>query len=149
MKLLAGMVLFLLCALVGEGKSRRLLRREQALARFHALIGEIGEKQLLGLLSFQEALLACPPSPERDQLMDLSRGKEPDMSLLTPEERGCLAAYARSNSRSLSALRAERDDLLTLLQRGRDGAKEERMGKGQVYRSVGYLFGAAVLLLIL
>ena len=71
------------------------------------------------------------------------------MSLLTAEERSALEAYVRSDSRSLEALRTQRDALLTLLRRERDQTKEELSRKGQVYRSVGYLFGVAVLLLVL
>ena len=71
------------------------------------------------------------------------------MPLLTAEERAALGAYARTQSRSLAALRAERDALLTLLQQARDSTREELGRKGQVYRSVGYLCGVAVLLLVL
>ena len=149
MKLLAGMMLFLLCALAGEGKARRLLRREKALTGFYELIRSAGDRQLLTLIPFREALLSCPPSPEREQLTALLRGNKGEISLLTSEEVDRLAAYARSESRSLAALRAERDDLLTMLQGARDSMKEERMQKGQIYRSVGYLFGVAALLLVL
>ena len=116
MKLLAGIALFLLCALAGESRSRRLQRRAQALLKLYELIREIGERQLAALLSFQESALRCPPSPEREQLLELTRGKEPSMPLLTAEEQSALAAYARSETRSPAALRAERDALLALLQ---------------------------------
>ena len=149
MKLLAGIALFLLCALAGESRSRRLQRRVQALLKLHELIREIGERQLAALVSFREGALRCPPSPEREQLMDLSRGRGPSMPLLTAEEQGALAAYARSETRSPAELRAERDALLTLLQQARDSTREELGRKGQVYRSVGYLCGVAVLLLVL
>ena len=102
-----------------------------------------------GLVSFREGALHCLPSPERDQLLALAQGKEADMPLLTAEERAALKAYVRSDSRSLEALRTQRDALLTLLRRERDQTKEELSCKGQVYRSVGYLFGVAVLLLVL
>ena len=149
MKLLAGIALFLLCALAGESRSRRLQRRAQALLKLFELIREIGERQLTALLSFQESALRCPPTPEREQLMDLSRGREPSMPLLTAEERNALAAYARSETRSPAALRAERDALLALLQRSREQTAAELKNKGQVYRSVGYLTGVAALLLVL
>ena len=149
MKLLAGIALFLLCASAGESRSRRLQRRAQALLKFFELIREIGERQLTALLSFQESALRCPPSPEREQLMDLSRGRGPSMPLLTAEEQSALAAYARSETRSPAALRAERDALLALLQRSREQTAAEIKNKGQVYRSVGYLTGVAALLLVL
>ena len=149
MKLLAGALLFLLCGLAGEGKARSLVRRERTLGKLHDLIREIGDRQLSGLVSFREGTLRCAPSPERDQLLALSQGKEADMPLLTAEELSALGAYARSESRSLEALRAERDGLLSLLQRERDQTREELSRKGQVYRSVGYLCGAAALLLVL
>ncbi len=149
MKLLAGIALFLLCALAGESRSRRLQRRAQALLKLHELIREIGERQLTALLSFQESALRCPPSPEREQLMDLSRGRGPSMPLLTAEEQNTLAAYARSETRSPAELRAERDALLALLQRSREQTAAEIKNKGQVYRSVGYLTGVAALLLVL
>ena len=91
----------------------------------------------------------CPPSPEREALLKLSGGDDACLSLLTAEESACLAAYARSESRSVAALRSEREALLALLQRERDRTREELGGKGQVYRSVGYLTGAAALLLVL
>ena len=149
MKLVAGTLLFLLCARVGEGKNRSLVRRERTLLQLHVLIREIGERQLSGLVSFREAVLRCPPSPEQEQLLALTQGKEAGMSLLTVEERAALTAFARSESRSLEALRAERDSLLDLLQKGLDRTREELSRKGQVYRSVGYLCGAAALLLVL
>lgn len=149
MKLMAGLALFLLCALVGEGQARRLLRRERTLGKLCELIRQIGDGQLSGLVSFQEAALRCSPSPERDQLLALARSGEPMTPLLTAEERALLLAYARSESRSVSALRRERDALLALLQRERDRTREELSRKGRVYRSVGYLCGAAVLLLVL
>ena len=90
-----------------------------------------------------------PPSPEREALLELAGGKDPDLALLTVEERSSLAAYARSRSRSTAALQAERDRLLSLLQAAREQAGEERMRKGQVCRSVGYLCGVAALLLVL
>ena len=149
MKLLAGLTLFLLCVLAGEGKSRRLQRRAQMLSKYHELIREISEKQLNGLLSFREGVLTCPPSPERNQLLCLLRGEVSNLHLLTTEEREGLCAYARSESRSAAALRGERDALLTMLQRKRDKTGEELAHKGQVYRSVGCLCGAAALLLVL
>ena len=149
MKLVAGALLFLLCGLAGEGKTRRLVRRERTLTKLYALIEQIGDRQLSGLVSFREGGLRCPPSPERDQLLALVQGKEADMPLLTAEERSALEAYVRSDSRSLEALRAERDALLALLRRESEQTKNELSHKGQVYRSVGYLCGAAVLLLVL
>ena len=149
MKLLAGIALFLLCALVGEGKSHRLAKRERALGAFCKLIREIGERQQSALVSFREGALMSPPSLEREALLELAGGKAPDLALLTAEERLGLAAYARSHSRSTTALQAERDRLLSLLQTAREQAGEERMRKGQVYRSVGYLTGVAALLLVL
>ena len=149
MKLLAGIALFLLCALVGEGRSRRLLRREQTLRAFHELIRQIGERQLTALVSFREGALTCPPSPEREALLQLAGGGEPPMSLLTAEEKARVAAYARTESRSSVALRAERDELLSLMEKNRELAGAELLHKGQVYRSVGYLVGAAALLLVL
>ena len=149
MKLLAGIALFLLCALVGEGKSRRLAKRERTLSAFCKLIREIGERQQSALVSFREGALMSPPSPEREALLELAGGKDSDLVLLTAEERSSLAAYARSHSRSTAALQAERGRLLTLLQAAREQAGEERMRKGQVYRSVGYLCGVAALLLVL
>ena len=149
MKLMAGVLAFLLCALAGEGKARHLMRREQSLARLYGLLREIGDRQVSGLVSFREGTIRCPPSPERDQLLALARGEGPMTPLLTAEERASVLAYARSESRSVSALRRERDALLTLLQRERDRTREELSRKGRVYRSVGYLCGAAVLLLVL
>ncbi len=149
MKLLAGMMLFLLCALVGEGKARRLRHREQGLARVHELIRQIGDTQVRSLVSFREAALRCPASPERDELLKLSAKEAACLPLLTSEERACLAAYAQAGSWSLGALRQQQEALLALLQRERSRAKEELMHKGQVYRSVGYLCGAAILLLVL
>ena len=149
MKLLAGIALFLLCALAGESRGRRLQRRAQALRKLHDLVHEIGERQLAALVSFREGALRCPSTPEREQLMDLSRGREPSMPLLTAEEQGALAAYARSETRSPAELRAERDALLALLQRSREQTAAEIKSKGQVYRSVAYLTGVAALLLVL
>ena len=149
MKLLAGALLFLLCALVGEKKAQRLARRERTLIRLHGLIEEIGDRQLSLLVSFREAALRCPPSPERDELLALAQGTDAEIPLLTAEERAALAAYARSETRSMSELRNQRDVLLRLLCRERDQTREELAHKGQVYRSVGYLLGVAVLLLIL
>ena len=114
MKLLAGIALFLLCALAGEGKSRRLSHREQTLRRLHELVREIGEKQLATLVSFRESALSCPPSPERELLLQLVCGQEVSVPLLTAEERDGLAAYARAESRSSADLRTERDALLAL-----------------------------------
>lgn len=149
MKLLAGALLFLLCALVGEKKAKRLARRERTLIRLHGLIEEIGDRQLSLLVSFREAALRCPPSPERDELLALAQGTDAEIPLLTAEERAALAAYARSETRSMSELGNQRDVLLRLLCRERDQTREELAHKGQVYRSVGYLLGVAVLLLIL
>lgn len=149
MKLLAGALLFLLCALVGEKKAKRLARRERTLIRLHGLIEEIGDRQLSLLVSFREAALRCPPSPERDELLALAQGTDAEIPLLTAEEQAALAAYARSETRSMSELRNQRDVLLRLLCRERDQTREELAHKGQVYRSVGYLLGVAVLLLIL
>ena len=149
MKLLAGALLFLVCALVGEGKARRLSRREQTLLRLHGLIREIGDRQLASLVSFQEGALRCPPSQEREQLLAMAQGKETQTPLLTAEERTALTAYARAETRSLEALKTSRDELLALLWRERDRVREESTRKGQIYRSMGYLCGAAVLLLIL
>ena len=149
MKLLAGIALFLLCALAGESRSRRLQRRAQALLKLFELIREIGERQLAALVSFREGALRCPPSWEREQLLELARGKEPSMPLLTAEEQSALAAYARSETQSPAALRAERDALLALFQRSREQTAAEIKNKGQVYRSVGYLTGVAALLLVL
>ena len=149
MKLTAGALLFVLCALVGEGKARRLSRRERTLLCLNGLIEEIGDRQLRLLVSFREAALRCPLSPERDQLLALAQGKEQDLPLLTAEERAALATYARSESRSAEGLRAERDALVSLLQREREHTHEELAHKGRVCRSVGYLCGAAALLLVL
>ena len=149
MKLLAGALLFLLCALAGEGKARRLVRRERTLMKFHELIQKIGDQQLIGLVSFREGVLRCPPSMERDQLLSLAQGKEAELPLLTAEERSALAAYARSETRSVGELRSQRDALLILLRREQDRTREELSQKAQVYRSVGYLFGVAVMLLVL
>lgn len=149
MKLLAGTLLFLVCALLGEGKARRLAHRERTLTRLQELIREIGDRQLTGLVSFREGALHCSPSPERDQLLILARGKEEDMPLLTGEERAALAAYARAEARSVAELQDQREGLLTLLRQAQEQTREELSRKGQVYRSVGYLLGAAVLLLVL
>ena len=149
MKLLAGALLFLLCGLVGEGKARRLARRERSLKDLHGLIEKIGNWQLSGLVSFREGALRCPSSSERDQLLALAQGKEAELPLLTAEERSALTAYARSDSRSLEALRAQRNALLALLREAQERTRQELSHKGQVYRSVGYLCGAAVLLLVL
>ena len=149
MKLMAGIVLFLLCALAGEEKSRRLLRREQELFSLRELIKRIGEGQLTALVSFREAALSCPPSPTRDQLLRLAEGREKDVPLLKREEADRLLAYVRSESRSPSALRGDLDDLLALLLRAGEQARAERTSKGQIYRSVGCLVGAAALLLVL
>ncbi len=149
MKLLTGLTLFLLCALAGEGRARRLQRREQRLSCLYGLIREIGERQLTELVSFQEAALRCAASPERELLLRLVTDTKTDIPWLTSEETDCLAAYARSESRTVSALRAEQEALLSRLQRERDATREERSSRGQVYRSVGYLFGVAVLLLVL
>ena len=149
MKLMAGIALFLLCALAGEGKSRRLLRREQMLFNLHELIGRIGAKQLTALVSFREAALSCPPSSERDQLLGLAEGREIGVSLLKKEEADRLMAYARSESRSPSALRAELDGVLSLLRRAAEQARAERVSKGQICRSMGIFVGAAALLLVL
>ncbi len=149
MKLLAGLALFLLCALVGEGRARRLLRRERIIGKLHDLIQAIGDRQLTALTSFQEAALGCPPSSERALLLSLARGETSDSDFLTAEELAALRAYARSDSRSVSALRMERDALLAFLQKERDRTRQELSRKGQVYRSMGYLCGAAALLLVL
>ena len=80
-KLLAGIALFLLCALVGEGKSRRLAKRERTLSAFCKLIREIGERQQSALVSFREGALMSPPSPEREALLELAGRKDPDLVL--------------------------------------------------------------------
>ena len=149
MKLMTGILLFFLCASVGEGRARRLQRRERTLAKLHELIREIGDRQISGLVSFQEAAMERPSSQEREELLDLSRGEGSFARLLTEVERARLTAYARSESRSLGTLRTEQEALLSLLQQERDRTREELAIKGQVYRSVGYLCGAAVLLLVL
>lgn len=149
MKLLAGIVLFLLCGLTGEGRARRLQRRERTLSNLRELIAQIGDRQQAALVSFREAALGCHPSPEREALLRLSKGEDAFLPLLTAEELSSLAAYARSDSRSVSALRAERAAVLALLARERDRTREEWQRKGQVYRAVGYLCGVAVLLLVL
>ena len=149
MKLLAGIVLFCLCALAGEERARRLQRREKRLAKLHELILAIGDRQMNALVSFREGALLCPPSPEREELLKMSGGGESDMPLLTGEEKARLAAYARSDSRSVAALRSEREALLALLQQDGTRTREELTHKGQVYRSVGYLCGVAALLLVL
>ena len=84
MKLLAGIALFLLCALVGEGKSRRLAKRERTLSAFCTLIREIGERQQSALVSFREGALMNSPSPEREALLELAGGRDPDLALLGP-----------------------------------------------------------------
>lgn len=149
MKLMAGIMLFGLCALAGEGRARRLRRRERTLSGLCDLIREIGDRQMTGLVSFREAAMACSPSREKEQLLCLLQDKTAQLPLLTAEETARLAAYARSDSRSVASLRLERDALVSLLERNRDKTKEELAGKGQVYRSVGYLTGAAALLLVL
>lgn len=149
MKLLAGIALFCLCALTGEGRARRLQRREKTLMQLYELIRAIGDRQQSAFVSFWDGAMLCPPSPEREALLRLSRGEEDRLPLLTAEERGSLARYARSDSRSVTALRAEREALLTQLQQDRDRTREELKTKGQVYRSVGYLSGMAALLLVL
>ena len=149
MKLLAGLALFLLCALVGEGRARDLLCRERTLGTLYGLIRDIGDRQLTGLMSFQEGVLGCPPSLERALLLALARGEAPAMPLLTAEELAALRAYALSRSRSVAALRTERDALLAFLQKERERTHQERKQKGQVCRSVGYLCGTAALLLVL
>ena len=93
--------------------------------------------------------MRCPASPEREWLLTLLQDEGAQIPWLTQEEAASISAYARSDTRSLAALRAERDALLTLLLRERDSTRAERMGKGQVYRSVGYLFGVAAMLLVL
>ena len=105
------------------------------------------EKQLD--IQIEEEDLSVPDGisiddPVRMYLKDIGR-----VPLLTAEETARLAAYARSDSRSVASLRLERDALVSLLERNRDKTKEELAGKGQVYRSVGYLTGAAALLLVL
>ena len=149
MKLLAGTVLFLLCALAGEGRARCLRRRERLLSTIYELISDIGDRQQRALISFREGALLCPSSPERDQLLNMAAGVTVCLPSMTTEEKAKLAAYARSDSRSVSILRTERDALLCMLQQSRDRTREELAGKGQVYRSVGYLCGVAALLLVL
>ena len=56
MKLMAGALLFLLCALAGEGQARRLVGRERCLARLCDHIREIGDRPLTGLVSLGEEL---------------------------------------------------------------------------------------------
>ena len=149
MKLLAGIVLFCLCALAGEERARRLQRREQRLARVTEVSVGSGDRQMDAVGSSREGALLCPPSPEREELLKLSGGGESDMPLLTGEEKARLAAYARSDSRSVAALRSEREALLALLQQDGTRTREELTHKGQVCRSVGYLCGVAALLLVL
>lgn len=149
MKLLSGMALFLLCALAGEGRASRLRRRERTLDALCGLVRDIGQRQQRTLLSFREAALLSPPSPERSQLLELAAGAEDVLSLLTAEERSSLAAYARSETPSLAALCREREALLGLLEKAREAAREDLSRKGRIYRSVGYLCGAAALLLVL
>ena len=149
MKLLAGILLFLLCAWTGESKARRLRCREQTLSGFHEIIREIGDRQRNMLLSFREGALLSPPSPERDRLLRLAGGEDVRLPFLTAEEGARLTAYVRSESCSVSILRTEEEALLALLRRERDRTREELAHKGQVYRSVGYLSGVAALLLVL
>ena len=135
MKLLAGIALFLLCALAGESRSRRLQRRAQALLKLFELIREIGERQLTALLSFQESALRCPPSSERDALLALLQ-----------RSREQTAAEIKNKGqvyRSVGYLTGVAALLLVLQ------TAAELKNKGQVYRSVGYLTGAAALLLVL
>ena len=61
MKLWAGIALFLLCALAGESRGRRLQRRAQALRKLHDLVHEIGERQLTALVSFGRGPCAARP----------------------------------------------------------------------------------------
>lgn len=149
MKLLSGLALFLLCGLAGESKARRLQHRERTLFRLYGLIREISDRQLSNLMSFREGALLCSPSPERDQLLRLESGETVPMPLLTMEERERVRSFARMESRSVAALRQERDALLTQLQQERNRAREELDQKGRIYRSVGVLCGAAALLMIL
>lgn len=148
MKLMAGSMLFLLCALMGEGRARRLKRREQALGGLSDLIQAVSERQVGDLVPFREGLLSCPPSPAQEMLLRLLGGEE-TTPLLTAEEKARILTYARSESRSVGALRGERDALLAFLRKERDRTHQEIGHKGQVYRSVGYLCGAAALLLVL
>ena len=53
------------------------------------------------------------------------------MPLLTAEERARIAAYIRSESRSSAALRAERDELLTLLEKSQEQAGAELLARGR------------------
>ena len=149
MKLAAGIVLFLLCGLAGEQKSRRLVRRSRALSNLGALIRQISDRQIGELIPFAKAAQGCPPSQERDYLLSLTGGQAAGIMPLTPEEEKHLLAYARRDSRSTADLKRERDGLLALLNRAAEGARQELQQKGQVYRSVGYLTGMAVLLLVL
>lgn len=149
MKLAAGIVLFLLCGLAGEQKSRRLVRRARALSNLGVLIRQISDRQLSELICFAKAAQGCPPSQERDYLLSLIGGQAAGIMPLTPEEEKRLLSYAHRDSRSTADLERERDGLLALLNRAAEGARQELQQKGQVYRSVGYLTGMAVLLLVL
>ena len=149
MKLLAGMMLFLLCGLAGERSARRLQRRRRTLTVLQDHIQQVRERQLTCLMSFREAVLSCPVSPEREGLLGLCGESREQLPLLTVEETKRLAAYARTESRSIATLRTERDALLTFLRQAKGRTGEELSTKGSVYRSVGYLLGAAALLLVL
>ena len=149
MKLAAGILLFLLCGLAGEQKSRRLSRRAGTLAALETLIRQIGDRQLNELVSFEEGVRSCPPSPERDYLLSLVRGQAAGPALLAPEEEERLRTYARRDSRDTADLSQARDSLLDLFSKAAKDARREQRQKGQVYRSVGYLAGMAVLLLVL
>lgn|GEM_PF-2939290 len=148
MKLAAGIVLFLLCGLAGEQKSRRLSRRVHVLFALKSLIRQISDRQLCGLVSFREAARGCPASPEKELLLTLAAGQTAGPAPLSPEEAGRIRAYARRDSLSAADLERERDALLALLEGAEAAARQELQQKGQVYRSVGYLSGMALLLLV-
>lgn len=148
MKLAAGVMLFCLCSLIGEQKRRGLLGRVRALEAYMALIRRITETQARELIPFFQAALRCPPSEEREALLQLARGETAPCPALTTEEREALSAFARREHRSLGDLRRETDALLAALEAAHERAKADYDQKGRVYGAIGYLSGLAVLLLV-
>ena len=86
MKLAAWIVLFLLCGLAGEQKSRRLVRRARALSNLGVLIRQISDRQISELICFAKAAQGCPPSQERDYLLSLAGGQAAGIMPLTPKK---------------------------------------------------------------
>lgn len=149
MKLTAGLMLFALCALMGERASRALSGRERTLGVMIGLIRRAGDRQIQNLCSLSSALKEEPAGPEQQWLLALSCGEiQPSFLPLSKEEEEGVRRFAALSIFSPQGLRQEQETLVKQLSAARQRAMAERAEKGRIYRSMGYLSGVAALLLV-